>query len=295
MLTMGSPLFDRLRELKRTYWANKTYLRRNRWESLLPALSSAVSGPTIFFYPDYPHENYIIRKLCAYGGIEATSRPDFPFDVGFFFTDQTFASSPESSRTDRTFINVHCTDISKSNVQSEFENAFGYSLSVDPCSYTGYAIEKSNKNAKKDATVVSCPIESVKSFQVYQKYIDNKIGENIYLDYRTTIIGNSIPSVVKKYWRDDKGQMPGTVVEAVAARPQEVFTPKEIKDILCFADNMGMDFGELDILRDNQSGRIYIVDANNTPIGPRKELSDRDYHKVLSRMLAAFHQHLLPT
>jgi hypothetical protein len=49
-------LLDRLRELKRTYWANHTYLRRTRWESLSPALSSVASGPRVLFYPDSRRE-----------------------------------------------------------------------------------------------------------------------------------------------------------------------------------------------------------------------------------------------
>ena len=31
---------------------------------------------------------------------------------------------------------------------------------------------------------------------------------------------------------------------------------------------MNLEYGDLDILRDNDDGRIYIVDANNTPHGP---------------------------
>lgn len=285
---MHSTTLDRLRELKRTYWANHTYLRRSRWESLRWAITSVVWGPTVLFYPDYPHENYIIRKLCAYGGIEATASPRVPHDVGFFFTDQTFASPEDYDPVVPSFINQNCTDISKENVQRVFEEVFGYSLAVDPTAYHGPTIEKSNQNARHDGQVVTCPIDAPAADKVYQKRIDNQVDNDIFLDYRTTIIGDSVPTVVCKYWRYENGSMPGTVVKAEAARAGDVFSKSEVDAILRFARAIGLDFGEVDVLRDKNDGRIYIVDANATPIGPREELSDTDYHTVLDRMLSAF-------
>ena len=32
---------------------------------------------------------------------------------------------------------------------------------------------------------------------------------------------------------------------------------------------IGLDYGELDVLRDDASGLVYVVDANRTPIRPR--------------------------
>ena len=286
-------LFGRLKEVKRTYWGNHTYLRRSRRQSLRAAISSVVSGPTIFFYPQYPHENYIIRKLCAYGGIEVTSHPKSPYDVGFFFTDQTFSSPKDYGPVCPSFINHRCTDISKQNVQDVFENIFGYSLAIDPTVYDGPAIAKSNQNAKHDGRVVTCPIDAPGGDTVYQKRVDNRVEGDVFLDYRTTIVGDAVPTVVCKYWKCDDGKMPGTVVEAEAAQAHDVFTAEEVETIRQFAHAIGLDFGELDVLRDHDDGRIYIVDVNSTPIGPREELSDPEYHVVFERMLSALHKQFL--
>jgi hypothetical protein len=53
---------------------------------------------------------------------------------------------------------------------------------------------------------------------------------------------------------------------------------------------MGLDFGELDILRDNDDGRIYIVDVNNTPSGPRRgvHMQEADYDQFFSTLTGAF-------
>jgi hypothetical protein len=286
-------LLDRLSEVKRTYWANHTYLRRTRWESLSPALASVTSGPRVLFYPDYPHENYLIRKLCAYGGIEVTSNPRESYDLGVFFTDRTFASPDAHARIDDTFVNYNCTDISKTNVQHLFAEVFGYALSVDPMTYEGAAVEKSNVNATHDGRIVSCPLGVRDEENVYQKRIDNRVSDDVFLDYRTTIVGDEIPVVVCKYWRHEDDGMPGPVTNAHAEAPDEVFSPGEMRHILQFARQLGLDYGEVDVLRDNEDDHIYIVDANDTPIGPREELSDRDYHAVLDRTLSAFHRNFL--
>ena len=44
----------------------------------------------------------------------------------------------------------------------------------------------------------------------------------------------------------------------------------EKQKISLFCTNLGLEFGSLDILRDMDEGKIYIVDANNTPHGPAK-------------------------
>ena len=49
----------------------------------------------------------------------------------------------------------------------------------------------------------------------------------------------------------------------------DVLSPAEQGQLLQFANDLGMDYGELDVLRDEGSGLIYVVDANRTPIRPR--------------------------
>ena len=51
---------------------------------------------------------------------------------------------------------------------------------------------------------------------------------------------------------------------------------------------MGMDYGELDILRDNDNGKIYIVDANKTPGFNFDGCSESDKTIIIRRLTAAF-------
>jgi hypothetical protein len=49
---------------------------------------------------------------------------------------------------------------------------------------------------------------------------------------------------------------------------------------------MGLDYGELDAVRDAASGRLYVLDVNNTPFGPPakfiRNLTRRQVYETLS-------------
>jgi hypothetical protein len=51
-------------------------------------------------------------------------------------------------------------------------------------------------------------------------------------------------------------------------RPQDVVSPAEIDLIRRFCSEIRLDWGGVDVLRNKQDGRIYIVDANKTDMGP---------------------------
>lgn len=69
---------------------------------------------------------------------------------------------------------------------------------------------------------------------------------------------------------------------------EKAFWTYEITAILNFCKEIGLDYGELDILRDKDDKKIYIVDVNNTPWGPPNHLSRADNWKALSMMAKTF-------
>ena len=73
-----------------------------------------------------------------------------------------------------------------------------------------------------------------------------------------------------------------------------VFSPKEIELLLRFSTAIGLDYGELDVLRDRLDGRIYVVDVNNTPDGPPNHLPAVQAEIALQRMAASFTRAFLP-
>ena len=63
--------------------------------------------------------------------------------------------------------------------------------------------------------------------------------------------------------------------------------------MLRFARALGIDYGELDILRDRDDGRIYIVDVNNTPFGPPNHLPWSDSRRAVRRLAHAVSEQFL--
>jgi hypothetical protein len=51
---------------------------------------------------------------------------------------------------------------------------------------------------------------------------------------------------------------------------------------------MQCDFCELDVLKDNQSGKWYIIDLNKTPYGPPASLSKKDKNKAVEILSNGF-------
>ena len=55
-----------------------------------------------------------------------------------------------------------------------------------------------------------------------------------------------------------------------------------------FAAAMHLDYGGLDILRDRHDGRIYIVDANKTDMGPPAAMRGQDKLTAMRALAEAF-------
>ena len=91
---------------------------------------------------------------------------------------------------------------------------------------------------------------------------------------------------VKFRRRQERFQNVGT--KALLVTPADVLTSDEVDLCRRFCIHIGLDYGELDVIRDRKSGRIYIIDANNTPAGPPKALSDDNRISALRIMALAF-------
>ena len=55
-------------------------------------------------------------------------------------------------------LNLRCTDVSKSHVAQVFAAVFGYPLLIDPRTYQGPCVCKSEENARHNGQVVTAPV-----------------------------------------------------------------------------------------------------------------------------------------
>lgn len=219
----------------------------------------------LLFYPQRPSKHSTIYKIVKMLNYEIVNNPDKPYDLAIAWEDTTFrTSSLFEVVDDGKIINGHCGDISKRKTDIEFRNIFNYSTFIDPLTFTGICVKKSNLNATHDGKLIQCPIESPEDGFVYQKAVNNKNDLYGVYDIRTFIINGTIPFVLIKQKKESK-RFRDYYTFSIVCETHTVFTQEEKDNIIQFCRNIGMDYGELDILRDSTDNRIYIIDANNTP------------------------------
>lgn len=240
----------------------------------------------ISFFPKKPRSYYAIWPVCQLADVKITDDPT-EADLHFYFEDREFLTAQRDAPSDRPAFNIGCYDIRKSVVARVFEETFGYSLTVDPQTHRGPAVEKSEGNGKHDGRIVACPLEVPSRERVYQRLVDNTFDGCDHVDIRTPIVGGKIPFVyVKRRSRDLRFTNDNHRVDL--ADTNTMLSVQEQENIVRFAQAMRLDFGGLDVLRDRSDGRIYIVDANKTDMGPPSALSAQNKLKAMRGLADAF-------
>jgi hypothetical protein len=117
--------------------------------------------------------------------------------------------------------------------------------------------------------------------------IDNITDDGFACDIRLPVILGQIPLAYLKY-RPKETRFSNVNSHAKLISPLDALSAEELAKCITFARSIGLDYGELDVLRDRTDGRIYIVDANNTPYGPPNHLPGPEHYEALSIFEQAF-------
>ena len=248
----------------------------------------------IICYPRRPFNPlYMIAKVRWGLPVKFTSSVH-EADLEVYFDDHTNSQFKEmtNGKNIKT-INKNCINISKSHVDRIFKEVFGYSLIVSPLEDNYLIIEKSEENAKHDGRIILSPISShlIDQSKVYQKVINN-IYNDFAIDYRVVWVKDEIVLTYVKYALKKDRFKSKTVYSKIEA-VTKLFSKLEIKLIKSFCRNFQLDFGELDILRDRQTKKIYIVDVNKTAWGPPDKIKLQDGKKAIQLINKKFHQSYL--
>lgn len=250
-------------------------------------------GFTIAFTPERARPWYLIRNVARAAGAKLVSDAA-QADVVMHFEDATYSPNdpPLRLKPGAKLINYGARDVSKSNVARACAAAFGHPLAIDPRTHIGDAVEKSEINAAHDGRVVQCPMQPLPG-RAYQRVVDNRsLDASVVEDLRTcTVGGKPICVFIKR--RPLAKRFLNTNTEVLLRMPEEVYSAEEIALIGAFTREIGLDWGGVDVLRDRNDGRLYIVDANKTDMGPPITLNLPD-KLVATRMLAkAFRDYVL--
>jgi hypothetical protein len=221
----------------------------------------------VWFTPDRPRPWYVVWSAATLAGVKFVRSAE-EADAVFYFEDVTAGTPPRVGS--QGVLNAGVTDISKTRVAEAFGRVAGYDLALDPMTHQGRAVEKNELNGKHDGRLVDCPT-APQPGKSYQRFIDSSDGVTAF-DYRTTIV-NRRPQFVLVKTKPATDRFSIHNVTVTFRELVEVFSAEEIDLISRFAEEMQLDWGAFDVLRDRGSGRIYVVDVNKTDTGPAVDLS----------------------
>ncbi len=249
----------------------------------------------ILFYPDTPHERAVILKILAGLGYGYSNILNSKYLLGFKWRDTTVYSLDDSITLVRNhfpFFNTRCTDISKRHIAAVFTEIFGEVLAINPATFSGAVVCKSNRNAAHDGLVTTAPTQEMDPEKVYQRLIDNADGDEV-VDYRVPVMLDRMPLVYVKR-RPISSRFSNKNASVTLTTPEALFTAEEQAKLLAYCRGIGMEYGEIDVLRDRSDGNLYVVDANNTPYGPPNGLTKEDSSRALDLLCVGFECTFLP-
>jgi hypothetical protein len=255
-----------------------------------------------YIYGNYHH----FEKATAYfmlrkAGANFINKFDRDADIGWFWDSQIKLDKKTDKMFDFTkelrFLNFFLKDTSKDFVAKSIEEHFGYTFKINPKTFNGYCIAKHNGNGTKSCFFLKCPINADEVFHdhCYQKIINysSKSDSSTLYELRIPIFKNIIPFTFfktrNKGLRFTSKNRSMEIVPATAHLSEE-----ECQDIINYCRKIGLEYGEIDILRSDEDGKIYIIDVNNTPWWPPNKLSDIDRNIALNMMWNSLIQGFFP-
>jgi len=194
----------------------------------------------------------------------------------------------DTPRQVRGAINGALRSVKKDVVDDVARQAFGYSTFIDPEKHRGWAVEKTTEQGTHTGRVVLCPMKynwhehtdkhgNVQR-RIYQRLVDNRTfpmgkplheqGEQLVREYHVSVMLGEVAAVFvtdKAVVNTFAPHVPSRIYTHLLERNTDELTRPELKQVLMFARKLGVDIGEVDLVRDNGTGRLYVIDAEARP------------------------------
>lgn len=257
--------------------------------AILKQALTGKSSKVILVHPHFPSRGSTIFRIAKKLGYEVTNKISRTKALAIYWEYNTVRNEFQALTELKSaiVINLHNRDISKDKVDEAMLAAFGYSTVIDPLKHRGVAVKKSLQNAVHDGQKIECPVDREEGF-IYQKFIDSSANEKEVMDLRIPLMKGSIPHIYLNY-RNNLERFKNVPDRAVLVENiEDWLSQEEMKQLAEFCRIFQFEYGELDVLRDSVDGKIYIVDANNTPQGPPKHLPERDKKRAVELLSNAF-------
>lgn len=234
-----------------------------------------------------PAQGYLLWKIFAACGVVPSASSTVP-DVAVAWRPETcYEPVPAPAHLNGVrVLNARCTDVRKSTVGRVFREVFGYSLDVNPLTFTGAMVRKSERNGAHDERIVQGPLTETEAGYVYQRLVSDPADDG-FREYRVLVAGAKAAAAYRLYQPlEDRFRYFSVRAERVDVGV--VFSECERARLAAFNERMGLDVGALDVLRDPADDRVYVIDCNPTATGPSDLLSPTDRATIVSELAAAF-------
>lgn len=254
--------------------------------SLKHFIGNGFEYKSILVYPHYPSRGSTIYKVGNQLGYNVTNKPDKNIQFAVYWEYLTFREEYqylEQLAADKPVINLYSRDISKVHVDAVHQEVFGYCTIVDPLTYQGKMVKKNDINAKHDGQIIDAPVQAVEAGYIYQILIDNTYSDHLVMDIRVPVVGEVLDFAYIKL-REISERFKNTTINTQLESIHQLLSDKELDQINTFCKKLNLEYGELDILRNKDDQKIYIVDINNTPQGPPANTSKKDAQIALNKM-----------
>jgi len=255
-------------------------------------LANGCKAKTILTLPHKPELSSVLYKICHELGFRITDRAGRQADLVVNWEDCTIRRHLdvlEELSLKQPVLNLRCRDISKRKVEAVHQAVFGYGLAVNPLEFAGRCVKKSNDNAMHDGRIIQCPVEQVDEQAVYQRVVNNSRDGQFVEDIRVPVCGDAIPFCYRKIRPIERRFGFGADnISAQVCEVSELLSASEVGMLLQLCKEIGLDYGELDVLRNVDDGKVYVVDINNTPDGPTKCMDRRSAALAIERLSEAF-------
>lgn len=245
----------------------------------------------ILFYPDEPRPSHEIYRLCHLLGYKKINDLNARYDMAFNWQDVTFRTDDaDLARLAKEVkvVNINCRDISKKRVDAVFKEVFGYNAVINPLTFYGECLKKSDSNAKDAEMITQCPIKTTEEGSIYQRLINNIIDDKKFVqEIAAPFFAGSIPFAYLKYKLLDN-RFDNCNLRIEITEFEKLVSQEEKEKIIIFCKKIGLDYGELEMIRDTDDKRLYIIDVNSTPIGPIGYISPCQRIEALKKIAENF-------
>lgn len=239
----------------------------------------------ILFYPSLPWKFSTISKILKTLNIKITNNHQHDYLLGIHWHDRTYTDFNWPEKTEKLILNKNCNNISKKHVDLIHEKILGYNSEINPRVYDREYVQKLDLNGFHLGFIRKRKSRAWPLF-FYQKIPDNSVGNTV-IEYRVPVFGDTVPFVYKKT-KSIKKRLSCKNLKVELASFEETFNSQERNWIIAFAKAMRLNYGELDILQDHPTNKIYIIDANKTPLTQPNNLSKTLKSKAISIMADTF-------